>query len=278
MDIFLNIVILLFLDIILSIDNAILIASVTKDLDNKNKKIAQWLGGFGAIFLRLVFIILVIVAIDFMEEIPIIYILGGAFLIYIGFFLTIKNEKEEKKTSHSNSILKSVLVIIGGDIMLSFDNAFIIGDIVSRFNWDNYANIGSGFWINVMIITIALLISFVIIINFSSGLSKLLVKNEWILFVASWLLITVGIELILQDYIWSIIFGETLEEIFGLWRLLFSYGISGIVVFGKWYFIDYRKNINNHNNSNNNMNNDSTNEISKKDELLNNNNNNNKQS
>lgn len=241
MSIFLGLVTLIFLDIILSIDNAILIATVTKDLKEKNRRIVRIVGSSGAVFLRLIFIIVVMFALESLIGIPIIYIAGGGILVYLGISLTIKS-KPSKERDLSSGVLKAIAMIMAGDIMMSFDNAFIIGGIVSGFEFS--------VWIDVVIIIIALLISLIIIMFFADKLSVLMNKYEWIIFVAGWLLISVGIEMILKDYLWNIIIGSSMsgednpiivEKLTEEGLILVSYLSGGIIMFSKWYLFDHIK-------------------------------------
>ncbi|BDU67374.1 MAG: hypothetical protein TYPL_0270 [Candidatus Tyloplasma litorale] len=245
---------LLFIDVILSVDNAILIASQTKSLENKKRRTAEILGGTGAIFFRFIFIIVVMLTLDTLMQIPVIYILGGILLIYLGISLIKKEDKKakskkakSKKEIKENSMWKIVFIIIAGDIMLSFDNAFVLGDIINSFNYD---------WgLNIALILIALLLSLLIILFFAEQLNKLINKHEWLIFIASWLLVSVGLEMFFKDYLWNMIFlGEKInfdvdnvtnlvfEEWLNPWGLkLMSYSLGIIIVFLRWYFFIYEK-------------------------------------
>ncbi len=223
MEFVLGILFLLVIDIVLSVDNAILIASTTKDLEGSQKKWAQILGATGAVLLRLIFVFILMFAFALLEGVILIYILGGAVLIYIGISITNKADESHKAKS-SSSLFKAVALIMAGDVMMSFDNALIISEVAIDISNDNI-------WMMVSIVTIALALSLAIIIFFSSQLAKFMKKNEWLIYVAAWLLLGVGIEMILKDPLFNI-------NINHIWIMLISYSLAGIVIGMKYYFYD----------------------------------------
>ncbi len=244
MDIVLELIFLIILDVILSIDNAILIATVTKKLEGKDRKIAQILGATFAILMRLIFVLLLLAILNFIN-IPIIYIIGGSLLVYLGISITKNNEKEIKQVSSKSNIMKAVLTIIISDLIMSFDNAFIIAEVVLNFDLESH-NIENVFLVNTIVIAVALMISLIIIVFFANYLTKLMEKNFWIMYIASWLLISLGIEMILKDSFWNLLGGYSINDenllfvdIFKDWGLfLISHVIGGIIILSKWYFID----------------------------------------
>ncbi len=258
MDIIIQIAILFFIDVVLSVDNAILIASVTKDLEGKQKFWSQWLGALAAVGMRLIFIVVVMLTLNLLVGIPVIYITGGALLVYLGISLTSKKHDEAGDSQAATSIMKAVAIIMAGDIMMSFDNAFIIGDIISDFDWNKYGvdRLWAQTTLNTIIVAIALLISLVIIVFFADELTTLMNKHDWIVYIAGWLLISVGIEMMMKDFIWNVIFygddvvfdmNNSLPELFFIDKLthfgmfITSYSLGGIVMASKWAIFDRKK-------------------------------------
>ncbi len=220
----LGILLLLIIDIILSADNAILIASTTKDLEGKDRKIAQTIGGLLAVLLRFVFVVIVIFIFDELNF-PFLYILGGLALFYIAWTLTgIDSHTENSKGA--NSILKAIVLIIAGDIMMSFDNAVVIAEVT--------LGVTEIVWVQVVIIFIALMLSLVILLFFSGKLSKFMNENKWLIYVAAWLLMSVGMEMFLQDSLWPFHFESEIL------LMIISYSIGGLIVYAKWA-MDTRK-------------------------------------
>ncbi len=220
LDFIIGILFLFIIDVVLSVDNAILIASSTKDLEGDTKKWAQIIGAMGAVFLRLVFVILIMFTLNALAGIPLIYIIGGGLLVYIGLSLSHDADEEHHQTDGASTILKAVAIIIAGDIMMSFDNALVISEVA--------LSITDVIWVRISIITTALLLSLVIIIFFSGWLATFMKNNYWLIYVAGWLLVGVGIEMMFKDALipW---------EINHILILLISYSISGIIIYTKWY-------------------------------------------
>lgn len=228
MNFVLGILFLLVIDIVLSVDNAILIASTTKDLEEGKRKWAQFFGGLGAVVLRLVFVILLMVVGSALNDTIIVYILGGAVLVFIGFTLMKgHNEDGGKAISKNASIWKAVMLIMAGDIMMSFDNAIVIAEVSM--------NTADAVWVRIVLVTIALLISLVVILFFAKQIANFMNKNDWVIYLASFLLMGLGLEMIIKDPV----FGHWQEE----WSLLImacSYLLSFVVTAITYYFREIR--------------------------------------
>ncbi len=225
MDIFIGIITILFLDIVLSVDNAILIASTTRNLEKSERRKARIIGSSLAVLLRLVFVILIMFVLKAATSVPVLYIIGGILLIVIGIMITKKHDEEEVKVA--NSAMKAIVLILAGDVMLSFDNSFIIADVASGMNVD----LG---W-KILIIAAALLLSLFILLFFAKQLTAIMEKNQWIVYIACWLLISVGIEMMFKDQLLS---GIHIEHIY---TFIISYGVGGIAT-GLKYWLDTRNN------------------------------------
>ncbi len=220
-DFIVGVTILFIIDVVLSVDNAILIASSTKDLDGDTKKWAQMIGAAGAVLLRLIFVIIIMFTLNALAGIPLIYIIGGGLLVYIGLSLSHDADEDHHQKEGASSILKAVAIIIAGDVMMSFDNALVISEVA--------IGITDVLWVRVSIVAAALLLSLVIIIFFSGWLTTFMQNNYWLIYVACWLLVGVGIEMMFKD---ALVPGHINH-----WLILFiSYSISGILIYIKWYF------------------------------------------
>ena len=81
-------------------------------------------------------------------------------------------------------------------------------------------------------------------------------KHEWIIYIAGWLLISVGIEMIMKDFIWNVIFfGDNVQfsienelpELFfeknltHLGMFFTAYSLGGVVMASKWAIFDRKK-------------------------------------
>lgn len=232
--IILDILILLVLDIILSVDNAILITMATKDLEGKDKKIASLFGAMGAVLLRLIFVILLIFFLEILSNVPSIYFLGGLLLGYIGWTLTNEHQDDHSGVKSGTKILKAVAVIIAADMMMSFDNALIISEVVIGLEWGDvttWTKVG----LDITIVAIALLISLVLIVFSSNILGAFMKKNKWVVYVGCWLLLSVATEMILKD----VLIHKSIEELFNGKHFMisfFSYWVGGIFAILNWWW------------------------------------------
>ncbi len=229
-NILLGLILLFVIDIALSADNAILIASTTKNLEGDEKRIAQLIGGIGAVLMRLIFITLILFIFEKTEGVNFIYIFGGALLIYIAWVISSPNHKgsegEGVKSKSGSSVIKAVTLIIAGDILMSFDNAIVIAEFTVKITNDTVSQI--------IIVSLALFASLAVILFFSKKLSSFMKENDWVVYVAGWLLCSVGIEMILTDPLFSGFINE------GILVFASSYSLGGLLTFLKWRFLDNR--------------------------------------
>ncbi|WP_185851510.1 DUF475 domain-containing protein [Blattabacterium cuenoti] len=113
-----------FIESILSIDNAALLASMMMDIKKEDRKKAIKYGIFGAYFFRSVCLIFAYKLIQIWWLKP----LGGIYLIYLGgryFFSKNKKKKENLNNKKNiNSFWKTILSIEIMDLSFSIDNIF----------------------------------------------------------------------------------------------------------------------------------------------------------
>lgn len=108
-------------DLVLSGDNAVVIALASRNLPAKQRKLSILWGGSGAIFLR---IILTIVAV-FLLKIPYLQAIGGLLLVWIGIKLLI-GEETENNTKASANMITAIKTIIVADFIMSLDNVLAV--------------------------------------------------------------------------------------------------------------------------------------------------------
>lgn len=112
------------INIVLSGDNAVVIAMASKNLPRQLRKKAIWWGTAGAIVLRL----LLTIAAVYLMKIPYIQAVGALLLVYIAIKLLI-NEKEEVIKTDVFSFSAVVWTIIIADFVMSLDNVLAIAAI-----------------------------------------------------------------------------------------------------------------------------------------------------
>lgn len=108
-------------NIILSGDNAVVIAMACHNLSDKYRRPAIFFGGAGAIVLRIAFC----AAIGYLLSVPYLKLVGGVLLFWIGVKLVVEEEEHAKVKAHDN-IWAAIWTIIVADAVMSFDNAVAI--------------------------------------------------------------------------------------------------------------------------------------------------------
>lgn len=111
---------IIFINVILSGDNAVVIAMACRHLHQSQQKKAIFWGSFGAIVLR---VILTFVAV-WLLSLPFVKIFGGLLLIYIASSLLV--EEEELELKKSSTAFGAIRTIIMADAVMSLDNVVAV--------------------------------------------------------------------------------------------------------------------------------------------------------
>ena len=147
-------------NIILSGDNAVVIAMACHNLSDKYRRPAIIFGSAGAIVLRIIFC----AVIGLLLAIPYLKLVGGALLFWIGIKLVVQEEQGDDIKAHDN-IWAAVWTIIVADAVMSLDNAIAIA-AAARGDFT--------------LIVIGLVISIPIIIVGATLISKVLDRFPWL--------------------------------------------------------------------------------------------------
>ncbi len=174
---------IVFIDIILAADNAIIIGLIAANFVPKNRKqIILW-GVAGALIFKIIFAIFA----TYLFKFYFIKILGGLLLVWIVNDLRkdlfeIKKIKSPTKKSKEPSYIKSVYKVLFADITISFDN--VIGVVgASKGNF--------GFMI------FGLVLSVVLTGALATYLANYIQKHLWIAYVGLGFILLIAIQLII---------------------------------------------------------------------------------
>jgi YjbE family integral membrane protein len=115
---------ILMINLVLSGDNAMVIAMASKDLPEKHRKTAVWWGAAGAVILRCVLTFVAVLLL----KIPYIQAGGGILLLWIAFKLLLE-EKEDLRVAEASSVWKSIRTILVADFIMSLDNVLAIAGL-----------------------------------------------------------------------------------------------------------------------------------------------------
>ncbi|MCL1631037.1 TerC family protein [Sporolactobacillus sp. CPB3-1] len=112
---------IIFIDIILGGDNAVVIALACRRLDEKKRNEAIFLGTGLAVIVRIGLTAIVVSLLN----IPLLLLIGGIFLIYIALHL-MTNREEEHHVRAGTSMFTAVRTIVLADVVMGFDNMLAI--------------------------------------------------------------------------------------------------------------------------------------------------------
>ncbi|WP_340004494.1 TerC family protein [Paenibacillus sp. FSL K6-0276] len=115
---------ILMINLVLSGDNAMVIAMASKDLPEKHQKTAVWWGAAGAVILRCVLTFVAVLLL----KIPYIQAGGGILLLWIAFKLLLE-EEEDLRVTESFSVWKAIRTILVADFIMSLDNVLAIAGL-----------------------------------------------------------------------------------------------------------------------------------------------------
>jgi YjbE family integral membrane protein len=166
-------------NVILSGDNAVVIAMASHNLPDRLRGRAIFLGSLGAILLRILFC----AVIGLLLGAPYLKLVGGALLLWIGIKLITEEEGSAEIKSHV-TLWAAISTIVVADAVMSFDNAIAIAASAHG---------------NFALISIGLVLSIPIIMLGASLIARLLDRHHWIGLVGAALIGWIAGEVIAGD-------------------------------------------------------------------------------
>jgi len=174
---------IIFIDIVLAADNAIIIGLIAANFVPKNRRqIILW-GVAGALVFKIIFALFA----TYLFEFYFIKILGGLLLIWIvndlrKDLLEIKKIKSPTKKSKEPSYIQSIYKVLFADITISFDN--VIGVVGAAKGYFGFMIFG-------------LILSVILTGALATYLANYIQKNIWIAYVGLGFILIVAIQLII---------------------------------------------------------------------------------
>ena len=173
---------IIFIDIILAADNAIIIGLIAANFVPKNRKQIIYWGVAGALIFKIIFALFA----THLFKFYFIKILGGLLLIWIVNDLRkdlfeIKKIKSPTKKSKEPSFAQSVYKVLFADIMISFDN--VIGVVGAAKGYFGFMIFG-------------LVLSVVLTGALATYLASYIQKHIWIVYVGLIFILLVAVQLI----------------------------------------------------------------------------------
>ncbi|MFD1885391.1 TerC family protein [Paenibacillus wenxiniae] len=204
----LSLVNIIFIDLILAGDNAIVIGLAARKLPQQMQKKAILYGMLGAVIIR----IAATVAVIWLLQIPWLLAVGGLLLIAIAYKLLTDND-EHKEVKAGTSLWSAVWTIIIADAAMGLDNVIAVAGAANQ---------------HVVLVIIGLCISVPIVVWGSTIFIKLTNRFPWIIYVGSAVLAYTASHMITQE--------SRLQSVFGahpLWTWIFIvFIIIGVLLAG----------------------------------------------
>ena len=175
---------IIFIDLVLAGDNAIIIGMVASQFPTEQRKKIIFWGIGAAIVLRILFTLIT----AYLLQISGLRLIGGILLLYICYKLYIdvvkQTEKKEDIKVDNSSFLKAITTVILADITMSLDN--ILG--VAGAARDHY-----------YLLIFGLILSIILMATAATLISGWIKKYKWIAWVGLMAILIVAIELIYTD-------------------------------------------------------------------------------
>ena len=174
---------ILFIDVVMAADNAIIIAMIAANFAPKHRnQIIMW-GVLGALVFRIIFAFFA----SYLFGFAYIKIIGGLLLIWIVNDLrrdlfNLKKIKSPTKISKEPSYIQSVYKVLFADITLSFDNVIaVVGAAKDKIN----------------LMLLGLFLSVVLVVTLARFFAEQIKKHQWIGYVGLLVILAVALQLII---------------------------------------------------------------------------------
>jgi YjbE family integral membrane protein len=168
------------INIVLSGDNAVVIALAARSLPPQQQRQAILWGSGAAVVMR---VILTVVA-AYLLQLPWLQIVGGVLLLWIGVQLLTDNDEGEGHHKAQGSMFAAMRTILLADLIMSLDNVIAVAAAAEG---------------NMTLLILGLAISIPLVIFGSTLLIKLMQRFPWIVILGAALIGWVGGETIVKD-------------------------------------------------------------------------------
>src|SRR5882672_7828908 len=217
---------IIWVNIILSGDNAVVIALAARSLPAKQQRLAIFWGAAAAVVLR---IVLTIVAVELLK-LPYLKLIGGVLLFWIAVKLLVPEDDGDGDVKSSDHLIGAIKTILVADLVMSLDNVIAVAAVAKG---------------SFVLLVLGLLISIPLVVYGATMLMKLMGRYAVIIPVGAALIGSVAGEMLVTDPVvigwfqsnahWMIDF--EVFSVFGRKFELSGAGLIGVVLVvaaGKW--------------------------------------------
>ena len=168
------------LNLLLSGDNAVVIALAVRTLPKRQRLLGQIWGTVGAVVLRLAFVGIV----SLLLRVPFLRLVGGLLLIWIAYKLVQPMSDGLGSGRQGTSFWQAIWIIVVADITMSLDNVLAIAAAAHG---------------DMVLVMLGVAISLPIVVGGSGILAALMNRYSWIIWLGGGLLGYVAGDMILED-------------------------------------------------------------------------------
>jgi YjbE family integral membrane protein len=181
-----RLLLVLWVNLILSGDNAVVIAMAARRLEGRQRRLAIIWGAAGAVILRLIFAAII----SYLLEIPFLQVAGGLLLLWIAWKLVHEehDEEGEEKVQAGTSAWEAIRIIILADAVMSLDNVIALVGA---------ARIGGE--VNFWLLGIGLATTIPLVIFGAALLTSLLDRFPILIYAGAGLLVYISVEMLFAD-------------------------------------------------------------------------------
>jgi YjbE family integral membrane protein len=168
------------IDLVLSGDNAVVIAMASRRLPAAQRRKAIVWGGGGAVVLRIMFTILAALLLD----VPLLQAIGGLLLLYIAVKLLRPAHDHHSGIKEADTMMGAIRTIILADVVMSLDNMLAVGGAAHGHLW---------------LLLFGLALSIPILLLGSSFIARLIDRYPWLNYVGAAILVHTALEMFFAD-------------------------------------------------------------------------------
>jgi len=180
---FSSLLLIITINIVLSGDNAVVIAVACRKLPPVQRKKAILWGTFLAVIVRVMATILAV----YLLQIPYLYLVGGVILLWISYKL-LRDEEDSEQIDAGDDLVQAVKTIVVADVMMGLDNVLAI------------AGAAKG---SILLIVLGLLISIPLMIFGSQLILKAMERFQWLVYVGAAVLALAAANMIVTERVVS---------------------------------------------------------------------------
>ena len=212
-DFFVGLLLVLFTNLVLSGDNAVVIAMAARTLEGVQRRQAIVWGAIGAVVLRLIFAAVV----TYLFAVPFLQLVGGLLLVWIAWKLIHdEGEDEGDKVKAGTSAWHAIRIIIVADAVMSLDNVIALVQA---------ARIGGE--VNFWLLIIGLATTVPLVVFGAALLTSLLDRFPALIYAGAGLLVYLAVEMLFAD----VFLHEYLEPYEGFELIIAAISVAAFLLF-----------------------------------------------